>query len=111
VIEAIVSLDRAGCLASVSCTGHSVSYSGENNIVCIAFSTLMRTLTRLLSLQEGLLVKGEAPEEGVMFFVMTVRDERKREWARGVTDYFLRGISDLSSEYPRDIRVEITERE
>ena len=102
-----VTLDKEGCLTDLRCSGHSLSSINGSNIACISVSTLVRSVSRLLSLRKELVIKGSAQSEGSVCLKVEKRPEPMKEWLLGVTEFFIQGISDINSEYPSEIKAMI----
>jgi uncharacterized protein YsxB (DUF464 family) len=107
VIRVKVEIDSSGCLAQCTSSGHSIHSFQGNNTVCIAVSTLVRTMSRILFIESDIEVEGNAQSEGAFYFTVMRIPDSKREWLKGISDFFIRGIEDLLSEYPDDVYMDI----
>jgi hypothetical protein len=61
--------------------------------------------------ERGAAHEGGAGAPGEMKLVVTPGGSSEIGWLRGVTDYLVRGMTDLQAEFPKEIalRVEMTE--
>jgi len=80
------------------------------NIACAAATALLRTAGRVMA-QHGVPHRGGAGTPGEMRLVVDPVASAETGWLRGVTDYLVRGMTDLQGEFPGEIavRVEMTE--
>jgi len=71
---------------------------------------LLRTAGRLCA-ERGLVGAGGAGGPGEMKLLLGSAADADDGWARGMTDFLLRGLKDLAQEFPREIvvRIETTE--
>ncbi len=77
--------------------------------VCAAVSILLRTLGRLAELEKGLDINSRAERPGDFFLDITrISSEVQERW-KGVGSMALKGLSDLSRDYPEIIKLVITE--
>lgn len=110
MITLTLQLHPDGCLAAVRATGHAGWGKRGEDIVCAAAAALVRTAGRLLEAEPGLQAAGEAPFPGRVSLSLEKPPEERRERVRGITDFLVRGLLDLESEYPDNIAVEIGQR-
>jgi len=106
-IIVIVEVDSEHLLKSFVSTGHA----GQGT-VCAAASALLRTAARLLAGMPELRAHGSAPEAGKLQCSIepgSSLSEERRVWLRGVTDFLVRGLSDISREYPDEVNVTVKE--
>jgi uncharacterized protein YsxB (DUF464 family) len=99
MIEINATLDEAGLLRSCRVTGHGMAGPQGSDIVCAAVSVLTRTALRVLSGREGILVRGGAPERGVLWMEMDYTPEG-RDFLRGVGMFLQEGLASVATEYP-----------
>jgi uncharacterized protein YsxB (DUF464 family) len=92
-------LDEAGLLRSCDVKGHAEAGFRGGDIVCAAVSVLTRTALLTLSKQEGITVRGEAPERGVFFMEADYTGEG-REFLAAAGAFLLKGLELVSREYP-----------
>ena len=107
-ISLVVSPD--GLLRRFEAEGHAGTKAAGSNIACAAVTLLLRTAGRLCA-ERGLAVEGGAGSPGEMRLVVSPESATGSGWLQGVTDFLLRGVSDLKEEFPREIvlQVEMTE--
>ncbi|HUX49386.1 MAG TPA: ribosomal-processing cysteine protease Prp [Spirochaetia bacterium] len=102
-----VEIDSEHSLKSFASTGHA-----GQGIVCAAATVLLRTAARLLAGIPEFGVRGSAPEAGKLQCSIdpeaSLSDEN-RIWLRGITDFLVRGLSDISREYPEEVNVTVKE--
>ncbi len=110
MIRVKIDISEHGCIAGCSSSGHSSHSFQGNKSVCTAVSTLVRTLSRMLFIESDIRIEGNAPGEGSLFFTILHVPETRTEWLKGVSDFFIRGIEDLQSEYPDDVYMEIVRK-
>jgi uncharacterized protein YsxB (DUF464 family) len=61
----------------------------------------------MLDIEDDIEIEGSAQDEGSVFFTILRIPDSKKEWLKGISDFFIRGIEDLYSEYPSDVYLEI----
>ncbi len=102
-----VGLSADGCLGSFRASGHAGGAREGVSIPCAAVTTLLRTAARTLSAFDCLVLLGEADSPGEMRLEIAPDGRADPRWLQGVTDFLLRGLSDLEAEYPGEIAVHI----
>ena len=102
-IEAV--LDENGILRSCRAGGHAGAGKTGSDIVCAAVSVLMRTAVRALSNREGVTVRYEAPEPGLLFLEADYTGGRDFLFAAGV--FLIEGLASVAEEYPENCRLTI----
>ncbi len=109
MLRVLIEVSARGLLRRFEAAGHAGADPGRN-VACAAATVLLRTAGRECAAR-GLAAGGGAPGRGEMS--LEVADGRQGEdpWLKGVTDFLVRGMSDLAREYPEQIalRVETTE--
>ena len=102
-------LSKEGLLKRFDAQGHAGDDLGKN-VVCAAATVLLRTAGREC-LARGIVAGGNAARPGEMAMVLRDTGDDRGGWLRGVTDFLLRGMSDLQKEFPEKValRVETTE--
>ena len=98
-----LTLTPRGFLRGFEAAGHAGDAPAGSNVACAAATSLLRTAGKLCA-DRGLVSAGRAEAPGVMQMNLT-GEPRGGDWLRGVTDFLLRGLSDLAREFPREIRV------
>jgi uncharacterized protein YsxB (DUF464 family) len=96
-IEAAV--DEAGLLRSCRIHGHAGAGPRGGDIVCAAVSVLARTALRVLSQQEGITVRGEAPERGVIGMDIDYAANGK-DFLAAAGAFLVEGLQSVAGEYP-----------
>jgi uncharacterized protein YsxB (DUF464 family) len=99
-----------GLLRRVEAKGHAGAVRSGGNIACAAATVLLRTAGRVCA-EHGVPHEGGAGTPGEIRLVVTPGASTEIGWLRGVTDYLVRGMTDLQDEFPKEIavRVEMTE--
>ena len=107
-IEAVV--DQAGILKSCSAKGHAGAGKAGFDIVCAAVSVLMRTAIKTLSDREGITIRGDVPEPGLVWLQAEYSAEGKNFLsAAGV--FLIEGLRSVAEEFPDYCKLAIrTER-
>ena len=99
MIRARVVLDERGELLSFSASGHAGRFLCGRDVVCAAFSVLVRTAYRALEALPGIELRGEAEGPGRLDFAV-LSPALGTEKAAGIADFLLTGLGDLAREYP-----------
>ena len=92
-------MDDAGLLRSCLIQGHAGAGPRGGDIVCAAVSVLARTALRVLSRREGITVRGEAPERGVIRMEIDYAGNG-REFLSAAGSFLLEGLESVVGEYP-----------
>lgn len=109
MIRVTISLDREHILKGVEAHGHSTAGMRGTNIVCAAVTALIRTAARLLEERGTGRVSGAATSPGNLGFTLSAVDSGMKEYVRGVGDFLVLGIADVSDEYPDECSLTVTE--
>jgi uncharacterized protein YsxB (DUF464 family) len=104
-IEAV--LDDAGLLRSCLVQGHAGAGSRGSDIVCAAVSVLARTALQVLSRREGITIRGEAPERGLIRMEIDYAATGK-EFLSATGAFLLEGLESVAGEYPDYCSIHIT---
>jgi len=109
-VRIFLAVSPDGLLRRFEAEGHAGVKAAGSNIACAAVSVLLRTAGRICT-ERGLAVEGGAGSPGEMRLVVSPESDTSSGWLRGVSDFLLRGVSDLKDEFPKEIvvRVEMTE--
>ena len=107
MINIKIYLGKDGIISEINASGHAEDARKGNSIVCAAASSLLRTAAKLTERENDIKLTGAAEKKGVLFFKITDYPENKHKWLKGVTDYLILGLEDLSSEYPDDCKIYI----
>jgi uncharacterized protein YsxB (DUF464 family) len=106
VIRVEAALDEAGLLRSCRIHGHAGAGPQGSDLVCAAVSVLARTALRTLSRHEGITVRGEAPERGLVYMEIDYAAQG-REFLSGVGAFLLEGLQSVAGEYPEYCAINI----
>jgi uncharacterized protein YsxB (DUF464 family) len=107
MIHVEATLDEAGLLRSCRIHGHAGAGPKGEDIVCAAVSVLAGTALRLLSRQEGIRVRGEAPERGILNMEIDYAADG-RDFLSGAGAFLLEGLQSVAGEYPEYCVMNIT---
>ena len=109
VLRVRLELSKDGLLRRFDAKGHAGADLGRN-VACAAATVLLRTAGRECAAR-GIVESGSAAQPGEMAMVLRDTGDDRGGWLRGVTDFLLRGMSDLQKEFPGKValRVETTE--
>jgi uncharacterized protein YsxB (DUF464 family) len=107
VIRIEAALDEAGLLRSCRIHGHAGAGPEGGDIVCAAVSVLARTALRTLSRREGITVRGEAPERGVVSMEIDYAGNG-REFLSAAGAFLLEGLQSVAGEHPEYCVMHIT---
>ena len=112
MIKAELVLDR-GLLKSLRISGHAGAGPKGMDIVCAAVSVLARTAYTSLSKQEGVTVKGQAPERGEFWMEADYSGSQNMEFISGAVTFLKEGLVSVSAEYPDfcNVSISIEERQ
>ncbi|AEF82342.1 ribosomal-processing cysteine protease Prp [Leadbettera azotonutricia] len=108
MIQAEVVLD-GGLLKSCRVQGHAGSGPKGSDIVCAAVSVLSRTVLRTLSRREGITVRSEAPERGILL-LEAEGIGGSREFLAAAGAFLCEGLLSVAEEYPEFCQVTIERR-
>lgn len=88
-------------------SGHAGGAAVGNNLVCAAFSVLLRTAWEALAAYPSLDVEGSADGPGAAWFSVTrLSDEHSGEH-RGISDFLRAGLSGLERDFPGELEIDI----
>jgi uncharacterized protein YsxB (DUF464 family) len=99
VVRIEAAVDEAGLLRSCRIHGHAGAGPRGGDIVCAAVSVLARTALRVLSRREGITVRGEAPERGLISMEIDYAADGK-EFLSAAGAFLLEGLESVAGEYP-----------
>jgi uncharacterized protein YsxB (DUF464 family) len=108
MIRIDAALDEAGLLRSCRVCGHAGAGPKGGDIVCAAVSVLTRTALAVLSRQEGITVRGEAPERGIVRMDIEYTGSG-REFLSAAGAFLLEGLKSVAGEYPEYCTMCVTE--
>ncbi|GHU88083.1 hypothetical protein FACS189476_04570 [Spirochaetia bacterium] len=101
-------LDKAGLLRSCKVQGHAEAGKMGTDIVCAAVSVLLRTALRTLSGRKGIVIRGGAPERGLLWMEADYTAEG-REFLAAAGAFLIEGLKSVSEDYPDYCTMKITE--
>ncbi|MDR1031331.1 MAG: ribosomal-processing cysteine protease Prp [Treponema sp.] len=106
MIEIDLVLDEAGLLMVCAVEGHAQAGPKGGDVVCAAVSVLTKTALRVLSLQKGIRVQGNA-DRGV--FRMEIEyGPQGRDFLFAAGTFLLEGFEAVAGEYPDHCTITIT---
>jgi uncharacterized protein YsxB (DUF464 family) len=103
-IEAV--LDESGVLRSCRASGHARAERKGADIICAAVSVLMRTAVSVLSGRKGIVIRYDAPEEGLLFLEADYTAEG-REFLYAAGLFLTEGLASVAEEYPQYCNLEL----
>jgi uncharacterized protein YsxB (DUF464 family) len=108
MIRIDAALDEAGLLKSCRVCGHAGAGLKGGDIVCAAVSVLTRTALTVLSRGEGITVRGEAPERGIVEMEIEYTGEGEG-FLSAAGAFLLEGLKSVAGEYPEYCTMNVTE--
>ena len=110
MIRARASIDDDGLLLDFEARGHAGVGPRGFDIVCAAFTVLVRTAYSALAGLPGARVEGRADEAGSLDFKVKSLPVEMRERAIGMSAYLLEGLSSLQKEFPEAVEIRAEQR-
>jgi uncharacterized protein YsxB (DUF464 family) len=107
MIRIEAALDEAGLLRSCRIHGHAGAGPRGGDIVCAAVSVLARTALSLLSRRDGITVRGEAPERGIVSMDIDYAGAGK-EFLSAAGAFLVEGLQSVAGEYPEYCVMHVT---
>jgi len=105
MIKVSIVLSEEGAIGELVAEGHAGFALRGADIVCSAFTVLLRTFVRTIEASPGVAwtVKGDDPG----LFHVTVKGVMPAtvEHYRGWCEFFLRGLEDLAGDEPRRVQI------
>jgi uncharacterized protein YsxB (DUF464 family) len=105
VISVIIELFPDGCLKALHARGHAATAKKGSDLLCAAFSALLRTALNVLDREKRLIVKGDVENEGRAELALESCPDDTTAWLKGVTDFLLTGLFDLMAGYPQNLSI------
>ncbi len=103
--DVVLVCQKNGCFKSCRAKGHADFSVKGKDIVCAAESVILRTSVELLEQTEGVGLKVNASARGSLeFFVEACSSVQAEERLKCVGDLIRLAFSELSAEYPRNVR-------
>jgi uncharacterized protein YsxB (DUF464 family) len=108
VVRIRLVLDEAGRLACIDAEGHAFVGASGHDPACAATSALLRTAYHALEAERGVKAIATAASAGVFAAEFRYdRESERSEWAKGVADFLVIGLSMVVEEYPEGVSMEI----
>jgi len=104
-LRILLELSKDKLLRRFEAKGHAGADPGRN-LACAAATVLLRTAGRACTAR-GIVAGGSAAKPGEMEMVLKDPDGDEEQWLRGVTDFLVRGMSDLQREHPDQIALHV----
>ena len=102
-----VQLDENECIRYAEAEGHAGGAVKGSNVACAGVTVLIRTAARLLENEDNILLEGEAPHPGTLFFRVERYPVGKIERIIGITRFLCLGLKDIENDFPGEIDVRI----
>ena len=104
-------LNGAGCLASVSVTGHAATSDRGSSVsvVCAAVTAVVRSCADAIARRASVRATGATTGPGD--FRLELDADSAGEWLHGVTDVLLTGIGRIAGEAPLEVELTIEREE
>jgi len=100
LISITITLDDNQILKEVNAVGHAGGKAGTD-IVCAAFTSLIRSIGATIQEKEIASVKAHTKERGKLSFSVSYNKTKEvKAYMKGITDVLLMGIQLLCAEYP-----------
>lgn len=106
MISVTVVLSEEGAIAELMADGHAGAARKGSDIVCSAFTILLRTFARTVEAAPGVAWAVEGDEPGRFHLAVTGVGPAVVEQYRGWCGFLLRGLEDLRGDAPREIRID-----
>jgi len=106
MIRVSVSLSEEGVIGSLVAEGHAGFGLKGTDIVCSAFTILLRTFARSVEASSGITWKASDAGPGKFRLTVAAVVPAAAEQYRGWGEFFLRGLEDLAGEQPQQVQIE-----
>jgi len=110
VIRARARVDADGLLLDFEATGHAGTGNRGFDIVCAAFTVLVRTAYSALAGLPGAHLEDSAAEPGNLDFHVKSLPDGMRERAIGMSAFLLEGLRALEEEFPEAVEIRTEQR-
>lgn len=107
MIQISLRLSPEGEVIELKAEGHAEKRKGFS-FPCGLVSYLTRTFLRSLASREGIDVTGTARQPGELYCEVRFVPDEDVSWYRGAGDMLIKGLKDISAEYPGDVRLTIS---
>ena len=106
MIEVSVALSEEGVIGKLEAKGHAGFALAGADIVCSAFTVLLRTFARTVEASPGITWTVLGDDPGRFHLVVTGVSRGFAEQYRGWCEFLLRGFEDLKGDEPLRVRIE-----
>jgi len=106
VIEIEAVLDDDGTLRACNVSGHAGAGATGGDVVCAAVTVLMRAAVRALFGRDGITIRSDAPEPGLLFLEADCAAEG-RDFLHAAGVFLLEGLASVAEEYPKHCSLSI----
>jgi uncharacterized protein YsxB (DUF464 family) len=106
MIEIEALLDETGILRACRASGHAGAGKTGTDIVCAAVSVLMRTAVQVLEGREGIKLRVEAPEPGLLDLQADYTADG-RDFLSAAGEFLVAGLRSVAGEFPDNCRLTI----
>jgi uncharacterized protein YsxB (DUF464 family) len=110
VVRIRLALSPEGLLRGFEAEGHAGGAARGSNIACAAATALLRTAAGLCA-EHGIVRSGGAAAPGQLRCELAAPGPAARGWLAGVSDFLIKGVSDLRDEFPGEIAVQVERTE
>jgi len=105
MIRVSVALSEEGVIGELVAEGHAGFGLQGEDIVCSAFTVLLRTFARTIEASPGVAWKVEGDAPGRFHLAVTDVASSTAGSYRGWCEFLLRGLEDLSGDEPRRVQI------
>jgi len=106
MIEVSIILSSEGVVGELVAEGHAGFALRGSDIVCSAFTVLLRTFARTIEASSGVVWSVLNDGSGRFHLVVSRVLPDAAEQFRGWCEFVLRGFEDLAQEYPGEVRIQ-----
>ena len=110
MIRARARIDADGLILDFEATGHAGTGTRGFDIVCAAFTVLVRTACSALAGLPGARIEDRAAEPGSLDFHVKSLPGGMRERAIGMSAFLLEGLRALEGEFPGAVEIRTEQR-
>ena len=107
MIKIKIRINSKGFLEYFKAEGHALLNRNDKDIVCAAVTSILRTLINLLNDESGVTISGKADKPGKLSMIIIKYDNAKVERLIAVSDFVIKGLTDISKEYPDNVKIDI----
>ena len=110
MIRVTVSLSAEGVIGSLDAEGHAGFALRGTDIICSAFTILLRTFARSIEASSGITWRVGDQGSGKFQLAVEAIASPLAEQYRGCSEFLLRGLEDLAAEQPQQVHIEYGQR-